>query len=206
MRKVLIVVNMQNDNCSPKGIYSKQGLIANNLLNIIPNVIETIHFCKKTSIPTIATQLTILKDLDNNSIGLGSYKNIRPFLEKEGFRENTWGHDILEELPKIDYTIKKWGISAFHQTELEHYLQALQCEEIIITGFTTNGSVETLAREAFGRAYKITTLTDCVTAYSEALHQSSLTNLGCFGKTMPCQDWIKEIELQINNAKQPDNL
>lgn len=189
---VLIVVDMQNDDCHVNGVYNKHGLFTPNIIKIIPNIVETIHFCKKIAIPIIATQLTIIEDLNKNAVGLGSYNIIRPFLNKEGFREKSWGHELLEELPEIDYKVKKWGLSAFYQTELEKYLSALEIENIVLTGFTTNGAVETLAREALGRYYKITTLTDCVTTYSESLNQASLTNLGSFGKIIKCKDWIEE--------------
>ena len=194
---VLLVVDLQNDICHPDGAYNKHGLTIANVLKIIPNVVETIHFCKKIQIPIIATQVTVLEDLSNNAIGLGSYKNIRPFLEKEGFRINTWGHDLIEELPDVNYKIRKWGMSSFYQTELEKHLSALDCDELILTGFTTNGAVETLAREAIGRNYKIITLTDCVTTYSETLHQASLTNLGSFGKIFTSKDWFEQFEVSV---------
>ncbi len=100
----------------------------------------------------------------------------------------------MESLPKVDYSIRKWSLSSFYQTELEKYLQALQCEELIIVGFTTNGPVETFAREAIGRNYKITTLIDCVASYSEELHRASLTNLDAFGKILTSADWFKQFE------------
>lgn len=188
----LLVIDIQNDNCHPNGIYNIHGLFSPNVVKIIPNIVETVHFCKKNQIPIIATQLTVLEDINKNAIGLGSFQNIRPFLHKEGFREKTWGHEILEELPEPNYKVKKWGLSAFYQTELEKYLAALEAETLILTGFTTNGSVETLAREAIGRCYKIVTLTDCVATYSDSLNQASLTNLGSFGKIILSKEWIQE--------------
>ena len=189
---VLIVVDMQNDVCHIDGVYNKHGLFTPGIMKIIPNLIESMHFCKKMGIPIIATQLTVIEDLSKAAIGVGPFEEICPFLNKEGFRENTWGHELLEELPKVDYKIKKWGLSAFYQTELEKYLMALRTETLILTGFTTNGAVETLAREALGRNYKIKTLVDCVTTYSDSLNQASLTNLGSFGKILTSKDWIFE--------------
>jgi len=197
MPPVLIVADMQNDICHQDGVYNKHGLSNANVLKIIPNVVETIHFCKKMNIPVIATLLTALEDLNKNAIGLDSLKSLRPFLEKEGFREDTWGHEPLEQLPDINYKVRKWSISSFYHTELTHYLKALECEELVLTGFTTNGAVETLAREAVSRGYKITTLTDCVASYSETLHQASLNNLGSFGKIITSKDWITQFELSM---------
>ncbi|KPK33285.1 MAG: hypothetical protein AMS24_01525 [Chlamydiae bacterium SM23_39] len=189
-KKCFIVVDMQNDTCHIDGIYNKNGLGIQNIQSIIPNIIETIHFCKNNQIPIIATQFTILEDFNKKAIGLDAFIEVRPFLKNEGFRENSWGHDFLEQLPQIDYKIKKWSISGFYQTELEKYLNAFDIKEIIIGGVTTNEAVEMLAREAMVRNYRIVTLIDCVANYSEELHKASLTNLSAFGKIINSKDWM----------------
>ncbi len=188
---VLLILDMQNDLCNAEGVYTRHGLAATHVPIILPNLINTVHFCHKNRIPVIATQLTVLLDIDSKAMGLGIYSKLRPFLEKEGFRPDTWGHDLLEEIPHVDYKIKKWNLSAFHQTELDKHLQALGCEELILAGFTTNGPVETAAREAVGRNYKITTLIDCIASYSESLHQASITNLSAFGQILKSEEWMQ---------------
>lgn len=184
-----LILDLQNDICHDDGIYAKHGLGANQINAIIPPINETILSCRKMHVPVIATQITILQDLMKNAMGLGHFQKFRPFLEKEGLREGTWGHDLLEGLVPVDYKIHKWGSSAFYLTELQHYLQSLRVEQLILSGFTTNGIVETTAREAIGKNYKIITLTDCVQSYSEALHQASLSNLGAFGQILTSQQW-----------------
>ncbi len=190
-KSALLILDMQNDLCHPEGVFSKNGLLSNAIQKIVPNIIDITNFCKENNIPIIATQLTILENLQKQAIGLGIYKKIRPFLENEGLRLGSWGHDVLENIPKVDFKIKRWGISSFYQTELAKYLIALNVKELIISGFTTNGVVETTAREAAGRNFKIITLTDCVGSYSESLHQASLTNLNSFGEITTTKDWIE---------------
>ena len=186
---VLLVNDLQNDFCHHEGIFYKQGLSSAALQSILPQVIDTILFCSKIKIPIIATQVTILNNLKGEAIGLKHLKKLHPFLEKEGLREGTWGHDLLEDIPIINFKIRKWGVLTFFQTELDHYLSSLNCKELVLIGFTTNGSVETTAREAFGRGYKITTLSDCVASYSNSLHQSSLINLMNIGKVLSTKEW-----------------
>jgi len=189
--RALLILDMQNDLCHPEGAYAKNGLAATHIPVIIPNVANVVHYCHKNRIPVIATQLTVLSDLDGVTMGLGIYSKLRPFLEKEGFRTDTWGHDLLEEIPHVDYKIRKWNLSAFYDTELEKYLTSLGCKELILTGFTTNGPVETTAREAISRNYKIVTLIDCIASYSEALHQASITNLSSFGQVLKSAEWME---------------
>ncbi len=191
---VFIIVDMQNDICHPDGVFAKHGLFSNNIAKIEPSIIEVMEYCKKRKIPIISLQFTVLVDPENKPIGLGVINTFQPFLHKEGCRPQTWGHELLEGLLKPDYVVQKWGISSFYQTTLDKYLIALDAKELILCGFTTNGSVETLAREATGRNYNIITLTDCVTSYSEALHESALLNLQTYGKTLTSKEWKKSYD------------
>lgn len=193
----LLVLDLQNDICHHEGIFAQHGLYTPQIKTIIPSICETILFCRKMHIPILATQLTVLQDLAKNAVGLNNLLKLRPFLEKKGLRKGTWGHDLLEGLPPVDYKIRKWNDNAFYQTELEHYLQALKIQELILCGFTTNGVVETVAREAIGKNYKIIALIDCTQSYSESLHQASLSNLAVFGQIFTSQQWQNSLAKEI---------
>lgn len=187
-----LILDLQNDSCHKEGVFHKNGLDASFVAKIIPNIVSMIYFCKKNNIPIIAIQHTVMENLQKEAMGMGVYKKIFPFINNEGLRDGTWGHDLLEEVKNVDYKIRRWNISSFYHTELARYLSALRINQLVLSGFTTNGIVETTAREGAGRNYKIITLSDCVTSYSEALHQSSLTNLNTFGEVTSSEDF-KEI-------------
>ncbi|MFA6119478.1 MAG: isochorismatase family cysteine hydrolase [Parachlamydiales bacterium] len=184
-----IILDIQNDFCHTDGVFNKNGLDAAYSRKIIPNISDMIYFCKNAKIPIIALQQTILENFEKQAIGLGYLKKMFPFIETQGLRQDTWGHDLIDEVKNVDYKIKRWGISSFYQTEFAKYLSALRINQLIISGFTTNGIVETTAREAIARNYKITTLSDCVSSYSENLHLASLNNLSNFGDVLSSRDW-----------------
>jgi len=186
-----LILDMQNDSCHTEGVFHRNGLDTNCLSKIIPNIVNMIYFCKKNNIPIIAMQHTILENLKKEAIGIGVYKKLLPFIDVEGLREGSWGHDLLDEIKNVDYKIKRWNMSSFYYTELARYLGALRINQLLLCGFTTNGIVETTAREAIARNYKIITLSDCVSSYSEFLHQASLTNLNTFGEVFLSEDWQK---------------
>ncbi len=190
--QVFLILNLQNDLCHPEGVYAKNGLVPSHVEEIIPNVVDMARFCKDHSIPTIAAYLTVIPDLKGKAQGLGPTVKLRPFLEAEGFREKSWGYDLLEEIPKADYAIRQWSLSPFYQTELDRFLFALGAKSLLLSGFTTNGVVESCAREAIGRSLQVVTLTDCVASYSESLHLASLTNLGAFGQIMTSKEWMEQ--------------
>ena len=114
----LLILDCQNDLCHSDGVYAKHGLAAPQVNSIIHPITEAIIFCRKMQIPTIATQLTILQDLQKNAIVPDQLKKQRPLLEYEGLRKDTWGHDLLEGIPPVDYKILKWSLSTFYNTEL----------------------------------------------------------------------------------------
>jgi len=190
-KSAFLILDIQNDICHKDGIFNKNGLNSDPSKKIIPNIVEMMYFCKKHDITTIAIQHTILEDSQKKAIGLGIYEKMLPFTQNYGLRQNTWGHDLLDEIKEVNYQIKRWKMSPFHETELSGYLSALGVNTLILSGFTTNGIVETTAREAVGRNYKIITLSDCTAGYSESLHLASLTNLNTFGSVLSYKDWQK---------------
>lgn len=184
-----LLLDLQNDSCHKEGVFHKNGLDSSSLAKIISNIVNMLYFCKKNNIPIIAMQHTVMENTQKEPMGLGVYKKILPFILAEGLREGTWGHDLLDEIKNVDYKIKRWNMSSFYHTELARYLGALRINQLVLSGFTTNGIVETTAREGAGRNYKIVTLSDCVTSYSESLHLASLTNLNTFGEVFFSDAW-----------------
>ncbi len=190
-----IILDLQNDICNVNGVFHKNGLNANLSSKIISPIVDMIYFCKKQNIPVIAVQMSVLENPKKEAIGLGVYKKMIPFLEKEGLRDNSWGHDLLDEIKNnVDYKIKRWTMSAFYHTELARHLAALRVNKLILSGFTTNGIVETTAREAASRNYQLITLSDCISSYSEKLHLASLTNLNNFSEVLTSKKFQEHFE------------
>jgi ureidoacrylate peracid hydrolase len=185
-----VILDLQNDSCHVEGAFHKNGLDTSCLSKIIPNIVNTIYFCKNNNIPIIAVQHTILENKQKEAIGLGVYKKIFPFINNEGLREGSWGYDLLDEIKNdVDYKVKRWNMSSFYHTELARYLGALRINQLVLSGFTTNGIVETTAREGAARNYQIITLSNCTTSYSDNGHRASLANINTFGEVFTSADW-----------------
>jgi len=190
---VLMVMDMQNDFCSRDGIFARNGCSVDAIEKITPNIKRAMHAARDRRIPIIASKLTILEDLDGKAMGLGHLRKLRPFLVPEGFRAGSWGHQIISELPKVDYEVRKWGWSAMYQTELEKILQSLGARTLVFTGVATQGVVEGTARDAVVRGYEVTVLTDCVASYSEKLHNAALIDLANMGQMMSSTEFASII-------------
>lgn len=185
---VLMLMDMQNDFCHPDGVFARNGFghMVASADEIAPRIYEVTKAAKEAGIPVVTTKLTVLTDRDGRGIGLGQFRqNLQDFMVHEGFREGTWGQQVLDRFlePEVkpDYDVRKWGHSAMYLTELEKVLQALGARTLIFVGLGTNGVVEGTARDAVSRALKVVTVEDCVTAPIRELHEGGLKSLAHIG-------------------------
>lgn len=96
--------------------------------------------------------------------------------------KNTEGTEFISELnvKEKDIVVTKHRYDAFHNTNLEQYLTANDISEILVCGIATNICVESTVRSAYNRDYNVTTISDCVGAADEHLHDAALENMNRF--------------------------
>ena len=82
----------------------------------------------------------------------------------------------LTEKPK-ELIIDKNRYSAFYKTNLNHLLQSMKIEDLIICGVMTNCCCETTARGGFMRGFEILFTIDGTATYHEDFHRATLMNL-----------------------------
>ncbi|MGH7267840.1 MAG: cysteine hydrolase family protein [Candidatus Rokuibacteriota bacterium] len=190
---VLMVMDMQRDFCDRDGVFPRHGFDVASIEAIVPRLAHVMQACRQRRIPIVATKLTVLVDLDGRAMSLGHLNTLRPFLKTEGFREGGPGQEIISQLPRPDYEVRKWGHSAMYLTELEKVIRSLGARDLVFTGIATNGVVEATARDAVAREFHVTTLRDCVTGYNRELHEASLKNLSFIGRLISSDEFLAEI-------------
>lgn len=81
--------------------------------------------------------------------------------------------------------IEKTQYDAFHGTDLEERLRRRGVETLILCGMMTHLCVETTARAAFVRGFRVVIPVDAVATYNEELQRASLLTLahGCVALT-----------------------
>lgn len=188
-KTALLVVDMQNDFIHPRGILSRYGLSVNGLDSFVKRVSNLIELCQTKGLPVIATRHIIRQDRRGKAAGGGLWVEMRPFLKTEGFRSGTWGAEIIEGLPPPDFIVEKTRFSAFYETGMERLLRDLRIEFIIFSGVATNVCVESTIRDAFFRDFRIITVEDCVTAYTQPAHEGSLHTLRFLGAVISLDDF-----------------
>jgi len=105
-------------------------------------------------------------------------------------------HEIIEELKPLesDYVLRKTTIGAFASTGIDSLLRSLGCDQLYLTGVSTNMCVETTAREAADRGYSVTLVEDACGTTHEDLHHSTMKNFKrLFGSVKSTDECLTEL-------------
>lgn len=117
-----------------------------------------------------------------------------------------WWHDVIIEstpdhrlLAEIGFTdtdpvVPKRRYNAFFETDLHERLRARSVCDLTIAGVMTNLCVETTARDAFVRDYRVRVLMDATATATEEMHVASLLNLAFgFAYIQTTAEWIDSL-------------
>jgi nicotinamidase-related amidase len=90
----------------------------------------------------------------------------------------SWSELVPEIQPyAADFVIKKRQWGAFYGTELDLQLRRRGIERIILGGIATNFGVESTARDAFERGYKLILVEDAMTSVHADAHNFSVKTI-----------------------------
>ena len=107
-------------------------------------------------------------------------------------------HEIVDELrPRAgEHVLRKTTVGAFASTNIDSLLRALGCEQLYLTGVSTNMCVETTAREAADRGYGVTLVEDACATTHEDLHHATMRNFQrLFGRVRGTVESLAELEV-----------
>jgi ureidoacrylate peracid hydrolase len=171
----LLVIDVQNDFCSPGGARMKGDLTTiEGMKEPTRRIVEA---ARVIGVPVVYTQTQNDAEHDNGPIlarrqrvGLGGAKYTIP---------GTWGWKIAEFVAPHpgEVSIPKWHHSGFTNPKMDATLRRLGAKTLVFTGIATNGCVEATVRDAFARGYYAVVLEDCVGAYDLELQRYSLKNM-----------------------------
>lgn len=177
----LLVVDMQNDYCSPGGASERNGRDVTSVQAIIPPLARLIEAGRQAGIRIVFLKYTV----GPGEAGLSGPEIMRRgriFANVESTIKGTWGHDIVDGLPfdpGRDLVIEKRRLSAFVGTELDHYLKGW-ARTVVVTGTVTQGCIETTVRDAACYDYYVAVPADCVATTSAELQEAGLASMRNF--------------------------
>jgi ureidoacrylate peracid hydrolase len=186
-KTAIIVVDVQNDFCSPDGALGRAGQPTAAAMAMIPSLQRLLAAARAAQAPVIFIQ-TIHEDVTDSDAWVGRLAGKVAAI----CRKNTWGAEFTEVAPlPAEPVVIKHRYSAFINTRLDSVLRTLKVENLIMTGVSTNVCVESTARQGYMLDYNIVFLSDCTAAYSQAEHDMSLYNMRShFGVVATADDVI----------------
>jgi nicotinamidase-related amidase len=177
----LLVVDMQRDFCQAGGAFDRLGVDISMYPPVIPRIAQMIAAAREAGVQVIYIQMTVLPGRKSESPAQIRF-NLRMHLaqtagEALGYTaDGSPGQEILPELAPAagDLVIKKYRSSAFWGTNLDLLLRSNGIKSLVVTGCTTEGCVESTARDALFNDYYVVVVENCVASDDPAQHEASL--------------------------------
>jgi nicotinamidase-related amidase len=178
----LVVVDMQRDFCVPGWAFDRLGVDLAMYPPMIPRLARLIEAARAASVPVIYVQMTVLPGRASESPAQIRF-NLRLHLASHGegepllyTLEGSEGQAIIDELaPKPgDLVVKKYRSSGFWGTNLDLLLGSNGIKLVVMTGATTEGCVDSTARDALFNDYYVVIVEDCVASDDREQHDASL--------------------------------
>jgi nicotinamidase-related amidase len=179
----LIVVDMQRDFCIPGGAFDELGIDISMYPPMVPRLVRLVEGARAAGVPIVYIQMTQLPNRAIESPAQIRF-NLRMHLANLGdgveplryTADGSEGQMIIEELTPSpgDLIVKKYRSSGFWGTNLDMLLRSNAIQSVVMTGCTTEGCVESTARDALFNDYYVVIAEDCVASDDRAQHDASL--------------------------------
>ena len=173
-RTALLVIDVQNDFCDPRGATALSGKSVAPCVTMVPRLARFLDEARRMGVRAIFVQMQQTASTDSPAwlYGVGEGRRI------EKCAAGTWGADFYVVAPVAgEPVVIKHRYSAFINTDLNTVLKARNIQSVLVCGVATNVCVETTARDAYMYDYYVTMIEDCSAAYEAKLHLGTLDNM-----------------------------
>ena len=178
----LLVVDVQNDFCDPKGTFGR----ANSDLSMVDGMMRGLQGlilgARRVGVPVI-----FIKSVYDPVYLFPAWyeRNARLNFKVPRCESGTWGGEFYQLSPlDNEVIIEKHRYSAFVGTDLDLVLRSNHIQTVIVAGIATNICVESTARDAFMRNYYVVASSDASAAYDRNQHLAALQSIEtAFGVT-----------------------
>jgi nicotinamidase-related amidase len=171
----LLVVDVQNDFCSPDGLFAKAGRDLSLLERNLPHMLALVAAAQASDVLTVFIRQTTLPGGLSDSPAWLRLK-LRDGKSAEYTIAHSWGWQLVDGLSvrPHDPVIDKYRPDAFHRTALDLILRSNAIETTVLIGCNTEGCVESTARAACHHDYYVVVAEDGVASSLPELHEASL--------------------------------
>ncbi len=191
----VLVIDMQNDFCSPQGVVSKRW-DWQRVQALIPKLSDFLGRARDNHVRVVFVQM-----IQEETKISGPLKELmaRWGQDELSCKLGTWGAMIVDDLqPSGDDTvIEKNRYSAFVSPTLDSRLQRWGICTLILTGVGTTVCLESTARDGFMKDYYIIVPRDLTAARTKGTYETSLENIDRhFGQVVSSEQvaaiWLRD--------------
>lgn len=161
----LILIGLQRDYFSVDGLL--HAAFEDSVQRVLENTVHLVASLAKTEATIISTPIYFTPGYEELKEPIGVLATIR---EKGAFR---MGSPTAAEVPelahykgRIQVVPGKRGLNAFAETRLDDELRARDITDVVLAGAVTSLCIDSTARSAVDRGYRVTVLSDCTSARS----------------------------------------
>ncbi len=182
----LVVVDMQNGFCHPKGTLG-QGRGEETVAQpaaIIPDILRAMDLCRR-----FGMRIWLTRQVHYDGDRGRERHRIKGHLDRGGKNlqlcvRGSWDTELVDPIAAAvrpeDDVIVKHRSSGFYNTPLEVELRMRGIQVLIITGTTTSYCVDSTIRDAYARDFDVVVPVECVADRDEAAQRAVLTSVERF--------------------------
>jgi ureidoacrylate peracid hydrolase len=174
-RAAVVVVDMQNDFGSTRGMFELAGIDISPIQAIVAPTARFLEAARASDLLVVYLKMAFTADLGDAgfpdsptwikhlSLRAGDAVTAPDGSPSRILVRDTWNTDIVDELAPqpTDIVLYKTRYSGFFGTDLEATLRARGIETIVFAGATTSVCVESTVRDAMFRDFHCIVLSDC---------------------------------------------
>jgi nicotinamidase-related amidase len=177
----LVVVDMQRDFCAPGGSFDRFGVDITMYEPMVPRLVRLVDGARLAGVQIVYVLMTALPDRASDSPAQIRF-NLRLHLahaEGESLSYTVDGSEGRRLIPELrahegDLVVNKYRSSGFWGTNLDMLLRSNGIKSVVVVGCTTEGCVESTARDAMFNDYYVIIAEDCVASDDREQHDASM--------------------------------
>ncbi len=172
-RTALMVVDVQNDYCDPKGSLGRAGADVSSADAAVANIERLITAARRVGAAVIFVR-NWHESWTDSEVWLGKKNS-----SSRAAIARSWGAEFYRVEPRDNEPIiNKFRYSGFVGTSLDQALSTYKRDTLIMTGVATNVCVESTARDAVFLDYRVVFMSDATaTADGDAIQKATLYNI-----------------------------
>lgn len=206
----LLLVDVQNDFCSPGGIMDREGADLVPVQKMLPDLERLLANARAAGVFVVHVR-NAYSTADNRYLS-DSFLDVatrrlagRALTTIPMCQPGSWGADHAPGFAPADSepVVVKHRYSGFYQTDLEMLLRVRNIRTVVPTGVATNVCVESTARDAFMRDLHVVFPRDASATYYPAAHAATLSTIGLHFGELSDVDEISSLWLPLRPQALP---